>query len=79
MIKPKNELDLLREQLQGAQYDLLAYSKHAGESPVIDANIRHKRAQVEDLERRVLALEDEEKKLHGEQMSMLGRATYGQV
>lgn len=79
MVKPKSELDLLREQLTVAQYDLLMYSKHQGESPVLDANIKHKREQVEDLERRVLALEEEDKKLHGEQMSMLGRKSYGEM
>lgn len=61
MIQSKSELDLLREQLVSAQWDLLAYSKHSGESPVLDANIQHKRAQVEDLQRRVLALEEKEK------------------
>ena len=61
MVEAKSELDLLREQLIGAQMDLLTYSKHKGESLVIDANIEHKRAQVEDLQRRVLALEEEEK------------------
>lgn len=71
MVKPKSELDLLREQLTGAQFDLLMYSKHQGESPVIDANIRHKREQVEALEKRVLELEEEAKKLYGEQMNML--------
>ena len=61
MIESKSELDLLREQLASAQWDLLAYSKHQGESPVLDANIRNKREQVESLQRRVLALEDKEK------------------
>jgi len=61
MIESKSELDLLREQLVSAQWDLLTYSKHSGESPVLDANIQHKREQVEDLQRRVLALEAEEK------------------
>ena len=70
MIRPKSELDLLREQLQGAQFDLLMYGKHQGESPVLDANIQHKREQVEDLERRVLELEEQEKKEHGEQMRL---------
>ena len=73
MVKAKSELDLLREQLQGAQIDLLMYSKHQGESPVIDANIRHKREQVEALEAKVLELEEQEKQEHGEQISMLGR------
>ena len=61
MIQSKSELDLLREQLESAQWDLWAYSKHSGKSSVLDANIQHKRAQVEDLQRRVLALEAEEK------------------
>lgn len=61
MIQNKSELDLLREKLEIAQWDLLTYSKHQGESLVIDANIAHKREQVEDLQRRVLALEAEEK------------------
>ena len=60
MIRAKTELDLLREQLTMAQYDLMAYSKHQGESPVLDANIKHKREQVESLQRRVLELEREE-------------------
>ena len=61
MIQSKCDLDLLREQLVSAQWDLLAYSKHSGKSPVLDANIQHKRAQVEDLQRRVLAMEAEGK------------------
>lgn len=71
MVKAKSELDLLREQLTMAQFDLLTYSKHQGESPVIDANIRHKREQVEALQAKVLALEEEDHKLHGEQMRMI--------
>lgn len=70
MINAKSELDLLREQLAGAENDLLVYSKYQGQSPVIDANIRHKRAQVEQLQARVLEMEQEEEKEHGRQMRM---------
>lgn len=70
MINAKTELDLLREQLESAQTDLLAYSKYQGQSPVIDANIRHKRAQVEQLQARVLEMEQEEEKEKGRQMSL---------
>lgn len=70
MINAKSEPDLLREQLDSAQTDLLAYSKFQGQSPVIDANIRHKRAQVEQLQARVLEMEQEEEREHGRQMTM---------
>lgn len=60
----------MREQLESAQTDLLAYSKYQGQSPVIDANIRHKRAQVEQLQARVLEMEQEEEREHGLQMSL---------
>ena len=70
MINAKTELDLLREQLESAQTDLLAYSKYQGQSPVIDANIRNKREQVEQLQARVLEMEQEEEREHGRQMTM---------
>ena len=62
MVAAKSELDLLREQLAGAENDLLVYSKYQGQSPVIDANIRHKRAQVEQLQARVLEMEQKRKR-----------------
>ena len=70
MINAKSELDLLQEQLAGAQYDLLAYSKYQGQSPVIDANIQHKREQVEQLQARVLEMVQEEERKYGRQMSL---------
>lgn len=73
MINAKSELDLLREQLAGAQDDLLAYSKYQGQSPVLDANIRHKREQVEALQAQVLAIEEAEEREHGLQMSLFQR------
>lgn len=73
MIQAKSEIDLLREQLESAQTDLLAYSKYQGQSPVIDANIRHKRAQVEALQAQVLEMEQEEEREHGLQMSLFQR------
>ena len=73
MVAAKSELDLLREQLESAQTDLLAYSKYKGKSPVIDANIANKRAQVEQLQARVLEMEQEEEKVHGLQMSLFQR------
>ena len=73
MVAKKSELDLLREQLAEAQTDLLAYSKYQGQSPVIDANIRHKREQVEALQARTLELEQKEEREHGLQMSLFQR------
>lgn len=70
MVAAKSELDLLREQLVEAQTDLLAYSKYQGQSPVIDTNIANKRAQVEQLQARVLEMEQEEEREHGRQMSL---------
>ena len=61
MIYKKTELEIARDNLILAKTDLYAYRKHEGESPVIDANIRHKREQVESLQRRVLMLEKKEK------------------
>ena len=71
MIQRKSELELAREKLALAQTDLFAYRKHAGESPVIDANIRHKAAQVQELEKEVKALEKAYFEENGEQVSML--------
>ncbi len=70
MVKAKTKLDLLREQLVGAQNDLISYSKFQGQSPVIDANIQHKRAQVAALEAEIKALEEQEAKEYGVQTSM---------
>ncbi len=59
-IEPKTELALMREQLEGARNDLILYAAHEGESVVIDANIRHKREQIKELERRIAAAEQPE-------------------
>ena len=67
----KTELELEREKLESANIDLLAYRKHAGESPVIDANIRHKEAYVRQQEIRVRTLEEAERAIRGEQTSLI--------
>ena len=59
-LKEKPEKDRLREQLDGAVLDLMMYRKHEGESPVLDANIRHKREQIESLQARIAQIEREE-------------------
>ena len=59
-IEPKTELDLLREQAQHCRILLMAMVKNEGQSRVIDANIRHKRDQLQDLEERIRALEEAE-------------------
>lgn len=66
----KTELDLARENLLSAKTDLYAYRKHEGESPVLDANIRHKEEQVRQLEARVRQLEEEELYREGQQLDM---------
>ena len=71
MIKHKSELELTREQLESAKTDLFSYRKFEGQSPVLDANIKHKAAQVAALEQRVLELEAEELYRDGEQLSMI--------
>ena len=58
-MEAKDELQLLTEQLQGARDDLMFMTRYAGDSVAIDANIRHKREQIRDLEERI-------KKLGGE-------------
>lgn len=59
-IEPKTELDLLREQAQHCRILLTAMAKNEGQSRVLDANIRHKREQLRDLEERIRALEEAE-------------------
>lgn len=60
MIRKKSELELAREKLELAKNDLFSYRKFEGQSPVIDANIRHKEAQVRQMDARVRQLEEEE-------------------
>ena len=71
MIHKKSELELARENLELAQTDLINYKRYAGQSPVIDANIRHKADDVKRLEAKVKALEKAEFEENGEQVSML--------
>lgn len=59
-LKGKTEKERLREQLDGAVLDLMMYRKHEGESPVLDANIRHKQKQIADLQARIAQIEQEE-------------------
>lgn len=56
MTEPKDEMQLLREQLAGYRDDLMFMNKYAGDSPAIDANIRHKREQIRDQEERIRKL-----------------------
>ena len=51
--EPKDELQLLREQLAGARDDLMFMRRYEGDSVAIDANIRHKREQIAELEERI--------------------------
>ena len=60
MIREKSEKELLQEQLDGAIIDMVNYRKLEGQSPVIDANIRHKREQIERLRARIAEIEKEE-------------------
>ena len=55
-LEAKDELQLLREQLAGCRDDLMFMGRYAGDSPAIDANIRHKREQIRDLEERIRKL-----------------------
>ena len=59
-LEAKDDLQLLREQLQGARDDLMFMNKYAGDSVAIDANIRHKREQIRDLEERIRKLEGQD-------------------
>ncbi|MBR3019587.1 MAG: hypothetical protein IKH57_21325 [Clostridia bacterium] len=70
MIHKKTELELARENLESAKTDLYAYRKFEGQSPVIDANIRHKEAQVRQMDARVRELEAEELYREGQQLDM---------
>ena len=51
------ELRETNEKLEGCRNDLIFMRQYEGESPVIDANIRHKREQVKQLEEHRKALE----------------------
>lgn len=56
MIEEKTEMQLVEEQLAGCRDDLLFMRRYAGDSPIIDANIRHKAEQIKDLEERLAEL-----------------------
>lgn len=56
----KDEKQLLMEQLAGARDDLLFMNRYRGDNPMIDANIRHKAAQIRELEEKIRRLEDHE-------------------
>ena len=56
-IEPKTELERLREKMDGCMDDLIRYKAVEGQSPVIDANIRHKREQLHQLEAKIAELE----------------------
>ena len=64
-VEQKSEKDRLYEQLDGAIQDMVNYRKLEGQSPVIDANIRHKREQIESLKARIAEIEEEEKEEQG--------------
>lgn len=70
MIKSKSELELARETLEGLENDLLAYRRFQGQSPVIDANIRHKEQQVREYAAKLKELQDAEEEKSGLQMKM---------
>lgn len=70
MIHKKTELELARENLESAKTDLFSYRKFEGQSPVIDANIRHKEAQVREMYTLVQQLEEEELFREGQQLDM---------
>ena len=76
MIKQKTELEKTEELLQSALIDLTQYRKFAGQSPVIDANIRHKEQQVRELDAKVRRLRDEAIQRDGLQMNMFGGGRY---
>ena len=76
MIKAKTELEKTEELLQGALIDLAQYRKFAGQSPVIDANIRHKEQQVRELDAKVRKLRDEQIQSEGLQTNMFGGGRY---
>ena len=70
MIRKKTELELARETLEGLENDLLSYRRCEGQSPVIDANIRHKEQQVREYAARVKELQDAEMEKSGLQTRM---------
>ena len=76
MIKPKSELDQLRENLASAEWDLLVMRRYE-QTPAIMANVRHKEEYIRQLRRKIDELEELEKyildddgKPIGEQMSL---------
>ena len=72
MIKHKSQLERLREQLESCEIDLYSYRKYAGQSPVIDANIRHKEEQIRQITADIQELEEEYlENQGGEQMRMV--------
>lgn len=52
----KTELELLEEQYEGALDDLMIMQKYGGQSVLMDANIRHKQAQVRELAQKITML-----------------------
>ena len=56
----KTELELLEEQYEGALDDLMIMQKYGGQSVLMDANIRHKQAQVRELARKISEIKEAE-------------------
>jgi len=56
----KSELVRLREIRESAEFDLLYLRKYAGESPAIDANLRHKAEDLKKLNEQISLLEAQE-------------------
>lgn len=57
----EEELQALREALEGAEMDLILYKKFAaGGNQYVQANYRHKLEQVERLRARIKELEEKE-------------------
>lgn len=76
MVKAKTELEKTEEMLQSALIDLTQYRKFAGQSPVIDANIKHKEQQVRELDAKARKLREEAIQAEGLQMNMFGGGRY---
>lgn len=76
MVKQKTELEKTEEMLQSALIDLAQYRKFAGQSPVIDANIKHKEQQVRELDAKARKLREEAIQAEGLQMNMFGGGRY---
>lgn len=56
-MEAKTELEQLKEMRDGAINDLMFMNHYQGDSPVIDANIRHKKAQIRELEEKIRRME----------------------